>query len=218
MPLTFVEPQSERAQHLSIFLSASIPDPNRWIGTYDALEITDAVVAFARVFLTAGARLVSAAHPTIAPLLLYVAAELQTHESERVVIYQSQLFEDALPSATRRFEADGIGRIIWTQALPGNPHKPESWGPSLELMRQTMLAETEPSAAVFVGGMYGVQLEYDLYTSRFPTRPTYPVGRPGGEARLLLDRSSSPLRDRLMSDSIYPAMWRSVLEDLLQRS
>jgi hypothetical protein len=57
----------------TLFLSASIPDPERWDGEFDALAITDAVVALARTFLSAGWRLVTAAHPTIAPLLLYVA-------------------------------------------------------------------------------------------------------------------------------------------------
>src|SRR5207248_3048115 len=90
----------------SIFISASIPDPTRWEGDFDAFEITDAVVALARACLTAGFRLVTAAHPTIAPLLLYVAAEFPAAPSPRVVVYQSDLFADVLPSATRRFEAE----------------------------------------------------------------------------------------------------------------
>src|SRR5690242_534250 len=88
----------------SLFVSASIPDPERWDGEFDALEITDAVVSLARVFLTAGWRLVTAAHPTIAPLLLYVAAELSVEGDRRISIYQSELFSEILPAATRRFQ------------------------------------------------------------------------------------------------------------------
>ena len=117
MPLTFapMQPAPPRAQ--SIFVSASIPDPERWDGEFDALEITDAVVSLARTFLTAGFRLVTAAHPTIAPLLLYVAAEFPSAATERVAIYQSELFTDVLPAATRRFEAEGVGRLEHTDLV-----------------------------------------------------------------------------------------------------
>jgi hypothetical protein len=198
----------------SVFVSASIPDPGRWDGEFDALEITDAVVALARTFLTAGFRLVTAAHPTIAPLLLYVAAEFPSEAGERVAVYQSELFADVLPAATRRFEADGVGRLIWTAAAEGDRPEPGSWDDSLAIMRRQMLDETEPIAACFVGGMEGIQTEYSLYTSLFPERPTYPVGRPGGEARALLGRRDMALTSRLADDDTYPALWRAVVLDL----
>lgn len=217
MPLHFREPVLTEPSDASVFLSASIPNPDTWTGTFSAPEITDAVVAFARVFLTAGVRLVSAAHPTIAPLLLYVAAEIEPRQTERVVIYQSQLFEDVLPTATRRFEAEDIGQIIWTEARDGDPRVRATWGPSLDLMRRQMLSQTDPRAAVFIGGMEGIQTEYDLYREVFPDRPTYAVGYPGGEARRLSDQLDSPLRSRLANDDVYPALWYSVLEDLRRR-
>ncbi len=217
MPLHFRDPVSTEPSDAAVFLSASIPNPDTWAGSFSALEITDAVVAFARVFLTAGVRLVSAAHPTIAPLLLYVAAEIEPRQTERVVIYQSQLFEDVLPTATRRFEAEDIGQIIWTEAREGNPLVRATWGPSLDLMRRQMLSQTDPRAAVFIGGMEGIQTEYELFREVFPDRPTYAAGYPGGEARVLSDRLDSPLRNRLANDDVYPALWYSVLEDLRSR-
>lgn len=217
MPLRFYEPVSTEPSNAAVFLSASIPNPDTWAGAFSAPEITDAVVAFARVFLTAGVRLVSAAHPTIAPLLLYVAAEIEPRQTERVVIYQSQLFEDVLPTATRRFEAEGIGQIIWTEARGGDARVRATWGPSLDLMRRQMLDQTDPRAAVFIGGMEGIDTEYELFREVFPDRPTYAVGYPGGEARRLSEQLDSPLRNRLANDDIYPALWYSVLEDLRRR-
>jgi hypothetical protein len=202
---------------LAVFLSASIPDPERWKGDADPLEITDAVVAFARVFLTAGLRVVTAVHPTIAPLLLYVAAELPRQRPESVVIYQSQLFEDVLPSATRRFEADGVGSIIWTVAADGDRPEPGKWDASLAIMRRQMFKETDPAAAVFVGGMSGISDECALYEDLFPGRPVYPIGTPGGEARALVKESTSPLRKELARSSVYPALWRDVLRDVTGR-
>src|ERR1700694_2412989 len=37
----------------AVFISASIPDPNRWQGDFDPLEITDAATAAAGAILTA---------------------------------------------------------------------------------------------------------------------------------------------------------------------
>lgn len=201
----------------TIFLSASIPDPRRWDGPADALAITDAVVSLARVFLTAGTRIVTAAHPTIAPLLLYVAAELPTDTPRRIVTYQSELFRDVLPAATQRFRDEGIGEFIWTEAAPGDTPEPGEREASLQIMRERMLGETEPSAAMFVGGMQGIPDEFSIFTERFPNAPVYPIGSPGGEARLLAERSDSPLREELLGSRLYPALWRAVLTDLATR-
>lgn len=198
----------------TLFLSASIPDPTRWDGDFDALEITDAVVSLARAFLTAGWRLVCAAHPTIAPLLLYVAAEMPARGSEQVVIYQSEIFEDVLPAATRRFEADGIGPVIWTAPAPGERPEPGEWHASLDIMRRRMLTETDPAAAVFIGGMEGIPDELALFSELFPNRPTYPIGRPGGEARTIAMGSGSGFRSLLLDGVVYPSIWRAVLDDL----
>jgi hypothetical protein len=201
----------------SIFISASIPDPKRWHGEANALEITDAVVALARVALTAGATLVTAAHPTIAPLLLYVAAELPPETEAKIATYQSELFDDVLPEATRRFERENIGRFVWTRAAPGERPVHGEWDASLELMRRQMLSETEPSAAAFIGGMEGITKEFELFKELCPNSPAYAVGRPGGEARRLAEELDSPLRMELISGEVYPALWRRVLIDVKER-
>ena len=198
-----------------LFISASIPDPSRWSGSFDALEITNAVVALARACLTRGYGVVTAAHPTIAPLLLYVAAEFPPADhGGRVRVYQSMLFEDVLPAATRRFEADGIGNVIWTEAADGESPEPGEWDGSLRRMREQMLRETEPAAAVFIGGMEGIPAELDLFSSIFPDRPTYAAGRPGGEACDLVTHSPEHLQSRLRESGAYPALWWAVLDDL----
>lgn len=206
--------EAEQPLNLSIFVSASIPDPDRWVGEFDALAITDAVVALARTFLTAGFQLVSAAHPTIAPLLLYVAAEFPPGRSERVVIYQSQLFENILPTATRRFEAEGVGTLIWTPAAEGEQPVPGQWDQSLSIMRRQMLEESDPVAACFIGGMAGIADEFRLFEELFQGRPTYAVGQPGGEAQRISERSDTELGLRLLNERTFPTLWRAVLADL----
>jgi hypothetical protein len=201
----------------TVFVSASIPDPKRWDGPSDPLAITDAVVSLARVFLSAGARVVTAAHPTIAPLLLYVASELPSERPPEIVTYQSDLFEDVLPPETRRFEQEEIGRFVWTPKAEGERPVPGEWDQSLATMRRQMLTETCPAAAMFIGGMEGIPAEYLMFTDLFPGAPCYPLGRPGGEAQLLAERLDSPLGAQLRESRVYPALWRTVLKDLAAR-
>ncbi len=203
----------------AVFLSASIPDPERWDGAFDAREITDAVVAASRAVLTAGGILVTAAHPTIAPLLLYVAGEFPRRPDQpaSVVIYQSNLFHDVLPEATRRFQASGVGELRLTQAAPGDQPLPTKWDRSLLTMRAQMFAETDPVAGVFVGGMTGIRQEYELLASRHPRPLLYSVGRPGGEASQLAGEIETPLNGLLRTGDVYPSLFREVIADLARR-
>jgi hypothetical protein len=211
--------QSQRLSGRTVFLSASIPDPTRWSGSYDAREITDAVVAASRAVLTAGGTLVTAAHPTIAPLLLYVAAEFPRTEDQpvSVVTYQSSLFEDVLPEATRRFQASGIGEFRFVPAVQGEEPIPGRSSQSLLVMRQQMFDETEPAAAIFVGGMDGIRDEFELLSGRDPQPFAYPVGAPGGEAARLSPTVDSELTSLLASGEVYPSVFRAVIADLLAR-
>jgi hypothetical protein len=199
----------------AVFLSASIPDPSRWEGAYDAIEVTDAVVAAARAILTRGGLLVSAAHPTIAPLLMYVAAELPASDVTQVIVYQSDLFDDVLPEPTRRFGEDNIGDLRWTPAVEGEAPEPGKWDRSLRLMRHRMLSETDPAAAIFVGGMGGISDEFSMFREVFPDRPVYPVGRPGGEARVLANRTELRVPRQLDGD-VYPALFRRIVADIVE--
>jgi hypothetical protein len=205
---------SRRLEGQAVFLSASIPNPDRWDGEFDALEITDAVVAASRSVLTAGGVLVTAAHPTIAPLLLYVAAEFPTIDEPRVIVFQSRLFSEVLPRATQRFEDQGVGLLRWTDAVAGETPQPGNWDESLDVMRRTMLGATNPAAAIFIGGMDGISDELRLFSTLYPGNPVYPLGRPGGEARRLAELNRSSISELLLTGDVYPTLFRLVIEDL----
>lgn len=201
----------------TIFISASIPDPHRWEGSFDPFGITDAVVAIARAVLRNGGKLVTATHPTIAPLLLYVAAEQLKENDKRVVVYQSATFKSILPVATKRYEDDGIGTIIWTDRIENEPANPALAPKSLEHMRHQMLTESRPVAAVFIGGMSGISDEYNLFHTLQPDAPVYVFGCPGGEAKKLVDKSPTKLRQELTASDIYSTLARHIVNDLVQR-
>lgn len=201
----------------AVFISASIPDPGRWEGGFDQFEITDAVVAVARAVLQNGGKLVTAAHPTIAPLLLYVGAEQLEEKEQQIIVYQSAAFKPILPDATERYERDGLGSIIWTDRIKDEPANPTLAPGSLEHMRKRMLTETTPVAAVFIGGMAGISDEYRLFHRLRPTAPTYAFGSPGGEAQTLVDKSPASLQAELTKSEVYPTVARHIVDDVIQR-
>ncbi len=186
----------------TLFVSASIPDPEDWHGDYDALAITDAVVAITQTFLTDGWSIVSAAHPTIAPLMLSAAHEHALDGQERVVIYQSKLYEGQLPAETRRFRVERVGRFEWTEKVEGDEPVRGKNRRSLELMRNEMFSKERPDAAVFVGGMEGITDEFDLFAQVLPGRPRYALASPGGAARDLPDA---------LDGVVYPTLARTIL-------
>ncbi len=208
--------QDRRLDGQRVFLSASIPSAERWSGSFDPLAITDAVVAFARAALTTGASLVTAAHPTVAPLLLYVANEFPSvrEKEPSVIVYQSRLFDDVLPRATYELAEHGIGELLWTEAASGEAPQPGRWDKSLALLRRQMLEATNPVAAVLIGGMEGIQREFDLFRDLFPNRSLYPVRQPGDAASLLDYPGPDQLAGELAVNRTYPALFRHIMDHI----
>ncbi len=190
-----------------VFLSGSFPsgERGRQFEPFDPGGIADAVSACARAVLTGGGTLVFGGHPTITPLVLLIAAELQLRE--KVHIYQSRWFADRITEETRRLEALGLGLIHWTDASA-------TLEQSLELLRHSMLTEHQFLAGTFIGGMEGIISEYLTFLDLRPGVPALPVGAPGGAARMLVDRARrnlpSELASRLESDR-YPELFFDLL-------
>lgn len=200
-----------------VFLSCSIPDTTRWDGAFDPLEITDAVTALGRAILASGGAIVTAAHPTIAPLLLYIAAEFPRTEDADIIIYQSEVYEGVLPASTRRFEESNAGLIVRTRKVGSESPQPGMATESLRLMRRQMLREQSPSAAVFIGGMEGILEEFSMFRSLCPEAPTYALGCPGGEAATLVQESPPNLVRLLESGDSYPFLAAKIIEDAIVR-
>ncbi len=213
-----VSDRSSRLGRQAVFLSSSIPDPIRWSGEFDALEITDAVVAVARAVLTAGAKLVTGVRPTIAPLLLYVASELPKVPEPQVLVYQSEVFASVMPEATQRFIDEGYGELVFTDRVGAEPPIPGQAPLSLALMRRRMIEQTRPAGAVFIGGMAGISEEMRVFTEVLPNRPTYALGHPGGEAQRLAQEARGELAEPLLRGTVYPTLGRLIVDDLEVRN
>ena len=186
-----------------VFLSASFPSGARAqrFPAADPAGIADAVSSLARAVFEADGRLVFGAHPTISPLVLQIAAELD--KRARVDIYQSSWFEGQVPPETLRLVDQGYGRIVWTPA-------DDSRDESLSTMRRRMLSEPI-AGGVFVGGMEGVVDEHNLFASLHPAAPRLAFTAPGGAASTLQNESLPRSLSEALASARYPAAARAAV-------
>jgi|HubBroStandDraft_2_1064218.scaffolds.fasta_scaffold83102_3 hypothetical protein len=195
------------------FLGASIPDPardSRYFGTGDTVAIRDAVIALVSVVLPR-TKLVFGGHPAITPLVKWVADQFGSFE--RVRMFQSKFFRESYLQDIEAFRYEEIDAAKDRET-------------SLRAMREAMLASEKFSAAFFIGGMEGVEQEYELL-KELPYRvPVYPVYTTGAAARELWEREirradelpqwSQPQRiaqlQQLKTKTSYVALFTRLLE------
>ena len=197
----------------AVFLSASVPDPLRdekYFATGDTVAIRDAVIALLMVVLPRS-RLVFGGHPAITPMVKWVADQLGAFD--RVRMFQSEFFRDRYLKDLELFRYEEI------KAVPGDREE------SLRRMRIAMI-ESEPfHAAFFIGGMEGVEAEYELLRERKSRVPRFPVYTTGGAARILwatersltaenanVHEAHGPELDQLRSDNSYVGLFTNLLE------
>jgi len=189
----------------AVFLSASVPDPRRdpkYHSSADVVAIRDAVRALAAVVLP-HATLHWGGHPAITPLVSVVARSVGLTGADRVRLYQSEWFPpEQRPTANEDFE-----RIVLTS-------RRATLGESLHAMRETMLSAAPFEAAIFIGGMEGVEDEFDTFRRLNPTAPVFPVASTGGAAGLLFERERRGLGlpDVLLTEYAYPTLFRQLLD------
>lgn len=160
-----------------VFLSASVPMPGR--GDFHE-NANPFLIQFAvRELLTVclGRHLfVWGGHPAITPMVWAVCEDLGVEYAKAVLLYQSRLFADIFPEENKRF-----ANVVYVDAVENDRSK------SLERMRAEML--TSPfEAAVFIGGMEGVQDEYQMFRHLHPAAKVLAVSSPGGAAAKLANQ------------------------------
>lgn len=213
------EPATDLAAR-RVFLSSGIPEHDWSDAPFQRHEITQAVVAVARTVLMANGCLLFGGHPLITPLVFDVAGEIvdrQDNRSDRVVLFQSTYFADALPAAVWDFRRAAWASVhdVSRSVGPGNQLEP-----SLLRMREAMLGSQPPiAAAVFIGGKAGIADEYRLVRDRFPGAPLYPLRRPGGAAADLEPVATGPtIAEELATSAAYFALARRLVADIAERA
>ncbi len=183
-----------------IFLSASIPladrDP-KYFDTADNTAIRDAVIALARIVLPK-AELVWGGHPSITPLIKLVLEKQNLKVEDHVTLYQSKFF----PPKNKYME-----KVIRTDTL-------EDRTSSLKLMREEMIVKNDFCAAIFIGGMEGVEDEYKLFKEAHPDVPVFPIASTGAASRILYFKDNFT-NERLLTDFCYLPLFDELFEGIL---
>lgn len=171
----------------AIFLSASVPIIGRkhYHDTANPFLIQCAVREFV-ISVIRTHRIVWGGHPSITPMIWSICEDLSVDYSDSVVLYQTRFFEDRFPEENERF-----GNVVFTDTVPGDRES------SLVVMRQAMLSRTDLVAAVFIGGMDGVEAEFELFRSLHPNGVVLPVAAPGGAALDLASRTTADTQPAL---------------------
>lgn len=185
----------------AIFLSASIPDPRRnpvYASTSDPIAIGAAVAGL--LYVTLGRRLlVWGGHPAITPMVWAAAEDIGVEYGSWVHLYQSRYFEEDFPQENARFQ-----NVTYVDAVPGDRNA------SLAAMRRRMLGDHELVSAVFIGGMEGVEAEFELVRELHPTTPAFVIATTGSAALILHGRLPDQTPE-LASSIDYIGMFHQLL-------
>ncbi|WP_291982982.1 hypothetical protein [Candidatus Accumulibacter sp. ACC005] len=162
----------------AIFLSASVPLVGRgnYHETADPFLIQCAVRELVMAVIKTQ-QIIWGGHPAITPMIWSICEDLGIDYAKSVVLYQSRFFEDRFPEENKNF-----GNVVFVDAVPNDREA------SLLRMRKAMLSRSDLTAAVFIGGMEGVEAEFELFGSFHPGAKTLAVAAPGGAARQLAER------------------------------
>lgn len=163
-----------------VFLSASVPLPTRnptYFATADVLAIRDAVRALAIAVAEQEAELVFGGHPAITPMIRLQVTQTGARVGDRFVLFQSRFFTSAFPRDNASFE-----RVELVDEVQNDRNA------SLLRMREAMLAEPF-DIGIFIGGMEGVEDEYEMFLQRQPEARVFPVASTGAAAAKLFNRN-----------------------------
>ncbi|MFA6013044.1 MAG: hypothetical protein WC799_23855 [Desulfobacteraceae bacterium] len=188
-----------------VFLSASIPYPDRdkrFYDTADIVSIRDAVRALATVVIPK-AQLVWGGHPSITPLIRFVMDRMNVDLKKHITLYQSLFFEDKFPNDNFAFE-----NIVLTE-------KRNNRDESLELMRSKLIKENDFKVGIFIGGMEGINDEYEMFAESHPNALILPIASTGAAANILYQNQQQKFDIRLKNDYAYMALFRDLLSNYI---
>jgi len=188
-----------------VFLSASIPYPDRdkkFYDTADIVSIRDAVRALATVVIPK-AHLVWGGHPSITPLIRFVMDRMNVNLKTHITLYQSLFFEEYFPPDNFAFE-----NIVLTE-------KRNNRDESLKLMRSKLINENDFKVGIFIGGMEGINDEYAMFKESHPNALILPIASTGAAANILYENKHQNFDIRLRNDYAYMALFRDLLNDYI---
>jgi len=204
----------------AVFLSASVPSADsakRYRRIPQAFaRIEEAALRVAGAVFNAGGTLVFGGHPSISPLIGYLCEQYQepieaegqnrrVAETEtaagraRVVMFQSEVYREAWAAPSERLSRLAGVEVIWTEAV-GRERFNDANGRESEVtrsllaMRMQMLIKEHLVAMVAIGGMKGVEEEFEIFSVTQQNSPIYSIPSTGGAAKLITDNYPNLVR------------------------
>ena len=190
----------------NIFLSASIPLKERnhiYYETADVIAIRDCVSSLAKVVLPE-CRLIWGGHPSITPLIGSILESVNVNIKEHVHLYQSDYFRQMFPVENEEFSES----LIVTDNIGSRDE-------SLALMREKMIVNNDFIAGIFVGGMEGVEGEFELFTQSNPEAMVLPMASTGAAALKIYEAGDGKFDASLKDDYAYIALFYRLFKDYL---
>lgn len=188
-----------------VFLSASIPYPDRdkkFYDTADIVSIRDSVRALATVVIPE-AHLVWGGHPSITPLIRFVMDKMNADLKKHVTLYQSLFFEEDFLPDNFAFE-----NIVLTE-------KKNNRDESLKLMRSKLINDNDFKVGIFIGGMEGINEEYLMFKVKHSNALILPIASTGAAAKILYESEPQAYDIRLKNDYAYMALFRDLLHNYI---
>lgn len=189
-----------------IFLSASIPIKDRnpkYFTTVDVLAIREAIRALVTVVLPKTI-LVWGGHPAITPIIRTVSENLNLNCKNHLILYQSNWFEGQFPRDNEAFQ-----KVVYA-------NKKETKEESLKEMRKHMIEDYAYKAGIFIGGMEGVQEEFEAFTQAHPKAKLLPVASTGAAAKIIYDTQKEKFPKALENELTYMDMFKSLLKEIIE--
>ena len=190
----------------NIFLSASIPLKERnhiYYETADVIAIRDCVSSLAKVVLPE-CRLIWGGHPSITPLIGSILESINVNIKEHVHLYQSDYFRQVFPVENEELSES----LIVTNNLGSRDE-------SLALMREKMIVNNDFIAGIFVGGMEGVEGEFELFTQSNLEAMVLPMASTGAAALKIYEAGDGKFDASLKDDYAYIALFYRLFKDYL---
>ena len=125
--------------------------------------------------------------------------KIQNH----VTLYQSLFFKDDFPPENDKFQ-----NVVLTENV-GDVHS------SIQHMRKRMFTENKFSAAVFLGGMDGIEVEYNMFKEYHPDALVLPIASTGAATKIVYDNffPNDLKNERFLRDYGYMSLFQKFLID-----
>jgi hypothetical protein len=190
----------------NIFLSASIPYENRkpiYYETADIIAIRDSVIALTSVIIP-NHRLIWGGHPSITPIINHVIKKSNLNIQNYVRLYQTRYYEHLFPEDNNEFK-----NITLTENINSSEKD------SIYYMRERMFKENIFDAAVFIGGMEGIEEEFKMFKEFYPKALLLPVASTGGATKIVYEEflPEEFKNERLIKDYGYMSLFQKLLID-----